>query len=138
MPTGEGALAFAVDTALSAFLIVPPISVAGGTIPILTQALARNLTDATRVHALIYGWNTVGAFLGSLATGFFLVEWLGLDGVLHAMGFVNIGAGIVFALLGRKRRELVERGKKSGRPAPLLLVYGAVEAGIGVYCLLFP
>jgi hypothetical protein len=60
LPTGEGALAFAVDTAFSAFLIVPPATLMGGTIPILTQALARNLTDATRVHALIYGWNTRG------------------------------------------------------------------------------
>ena len=88
-------------------LIVPPATLMGGTIPILTQALARSLADATRVHALIYGWNTAGAFAGALATGFFLIEWLGLDGVLHAMGLVNVVAGGVFALLGLRRREVV-------------------------------
>jgi spermidine synthase len=133
LPMGEGGLAFAVDTALAALLIVPPATLMGGTIPILTQALARSLADATRVHALIYGWNTAGAFLGALATGFFLVEWLGLDGVLHAMGFVNIGAGIVFALLGRKRRELVELDPGGGAApaAGVFAVYGTVALLVG-------
>src|SRR5688572_12944847 len=60
LPTGSGALAFAVDVALAAALIVPPATLMGGTIPILTQALARNLADATRVHAQIYAANTAG------------------------------------------------------------------------------
>ena len=34
----------------------------GGTIPMLTQALARSLADATRLHALVYAINTAGAF----------------------------------------------------------------------------
>jgi len=133
LPTGQGGFAFAVDTALAALLIVPPATLMGGTIPILTQALARSLADATRVHALIYGWNTAGAFLGALATGFFLVERLGLGGVLHAMGFVNIGAGIVFALLGAKRRELVElepAGDAALRPG-VFAVYGTVALLVG-------
>src|SRR5881628_1814066 len=53
LPTGAGALAFGVDVALAAALIVPPATLMGGTIPILTQALARDLADATRVHAQI-------------------------------------------------------------------------------------
>src|SRR5882672_9360182 len=93
LPTGSGALGFAVDVLLAAVLIVPPATLMGGTIPILTQALARSLSDATRLHALIYGWNTAGAFAGALAAGFFLIEWLGLDGVQHTLGWVNVGAG---------------------------------------------
>src|SRR5258705_12138707 len=78
LPTGDGALAFTVDTALAALLIVPPAMLMGGTIPFLTQALARNLSDATRLHALVYATNTAGAFAGTLATGFALIRWLGL------------------------------------------------------------
>ena len=55
----------------------------GGTIPILTQALARALDDATRFHAFVYAFNTAGAFLGALAAGFWLVPWLGLEGVMR-------------------------------------------------------
>jgi spermidine synthase len=133
LPTGSGALAFATDAALAAALIVPPATLMGGTIPILTQALARNLTDATRVHAQIYGWNTAGAFAGALATGFFLIEWLGLDGVQHAMGLVNIGAGTVFALLGLQRREVAELETEPAAPlrAGIFAVYGGAALLVG-------
>jgi spermidine synthase len=101
VPHGHAALAFAFDIALSALLIGPPTVLMGGTIPILTLALAPDLARATRVHAWIYGLNTLGAFAGALAGGFFLVPALGLDGVVRAMGCVNLLAGIVFAGLER-------------------------------------
>jgi len=62
LPSGAGPLAFAIDVLLASLLIVPPATLMGGTIPILTQALARSLADATRFHALVYASNTVGAF----------------------------------------------------------------------------
>src|SRR6266850_2533663 len=54
------------------------------------------------------------------------------------LGMFLGGLSLGYWIFGRLTRALVERGRASGRPAPLLLVYGAVEAGIGVYCLLFP
>ena len=72
----------------------------GGTIPILTLALARDREHATRVHAWIYAANTAGAGAGALASAFVLIPGLGLDGVLYAMGGVNLLAGVAFALLG--------------------------------------
>src|SRR5262245_25418294 len=45
LPGGGGLLAFASDVALAAALIGPPAVLMGGTIPILTQALARSLED---------------------------------------------------------------------------------------------
>src|SRR5262245_41902625 len=133
LPTGEGALAFAVDATLAALLIIPPATLMGGTIPILTQALARNLADATRVHALIYGWNTAGAFAGALGAGFFLIERLGLDGVLHALGIVNIAAGAAFALLGRQRREVVKIEPDAGAElrGGVFAVYGSAALLVG-------
>ena len=67
LPTGGGLLAFSADVTLAAALIGPPAVLMGGTIPILTQALARSLEDATRLHALVYATNTAGAFVGALA-----------------------------------------------------------------------
>src|SRR5207249_2071988 len=60
--------------------------------------------------------------------------WLGLAGVLHAMGPVNLAAGSVFALLGWRRREIVEL--KSGEEAPplrsgIFAVYGSVALLVG-------
>ena len=62
LPLGSSGLGFGLDVLLSALLIGPPAVLMGGTIPILTQALARDIQDATRVHALVYGFNTAGAF----------------------------------------------------------------------------
>jgi spermidine synthase len=107
LPTGGGLLAFAADVALAAALIAPPAVLMGATIPILTQALARSVEDATRLHALVYATNTAGAFAGALAAGFVLVPSLGLDGVARAMGAINLGAGAAYALLGSTRRAVV-------------------------------
>ena len=106
LPTGSGLAAFGTDVLLSAALIAPPAMLMGGTIPMLTQALARDLADATRLHALVYATNTAGAFVGALAAAFALVPWLGLDGVARAMGAINLFAGGVFVLLGARRHEL--------------------------------
>ena len=103
VPPGHEALAFAFDVGLCLLLIGPPTILMGGTIPLLTQALTRGLEDATRIHAFIYAFNTAGAFLGSMAAGFVLIHWLGLDGVLRAMGAVNLFAGAVFVALGLRR-----------------------------------
>jgi spermidine synthase len=97
---GATGLGFVVDVLLSALLIGPPAVLMGGTIPILTQVLPRDASDATRFHALVYAWNTAGAFVGALAAGFVLIPWLGLVHVMVAMGLVNLSAGAVFALLG--------------------------------------
>lgn len=97
-------LAFALDVLFAALLIGPPTVMMGGTIPMLTQALSRSLADATRLHALVYAFNTAGAFLGALAAAFWLVPALGLIGVLRAMGAINVVAGAAFVVMGLRRR----------------------------------
>ena len=133
LTTGSGAWGFAVDVGLAATLILPGATLMGATIPILTQALARSLDDATRVHALIYGWNTAGAFAGALATGFILIEWLGLGGVQHAMGVVNLAVGGTILLLGLRRSELavLERSDTPALHPGVFAVYGAVALLVG-------
>ncbi|MCH8084560.1 MAG: hypothetical protein IH885_10030, partial [Myxococcales bacterium] len=101
VPHGNAGFGFAFDVGLSALLIGPPTVLMGGTIPILTLALAGNLKQATRIHALVYSFNTAGAFVGALAGGFFLIPLWGLDGVIYAMGIVNLVAAAIFAQLER-------------------------------------
>jgi predicted membrane-bound spermidine synthase len=98
-PLDHDALGFAFDVVLSALLIGPPAVLMGGTIPVLTLALAGDIGRATRVHAWIYGANTLGAFAGALAGGFWLIPLLGLDGVVWAMAGLNLAAALVFAAL---------------------------------------
>jgi spermidine synthase len=88
--------AFVIDVALSALLLLPPTVLMGGTIPILTQGLARSTADATRVHARVYGINTAGAVLGALLAGFWWIAALGFPGTLRAMALVNLAVGACF------------------------------------------
>jgi spermidine synthase len=122
-PADPQIAAFAFDVFLTVLLIGPPTVLMGGTIPILTQALAHDLDDATRVHAWIYAFNTLGAFAGALAAGFVLVPLLGLDGVLYSMGCINLAAGVVFLLLQRRA------SRHPASPAPV----GAAVATSGAF-----
>ena len=127
-PIDHDALGFAFDVALSALLIGPPAVLMGGTIPILTLALAGDLEHATRVHAWIYGANTLGAFAGALAGGFFLVPLLGLDGVVLTMGVLNLVAAASFFLLERRAARIAPDLTQPAKaePVPRFVAWAAV------------
>ena len=115
----HAAVSFIFDVLLTVLLIGPPAVLMGGTIPILTLALAEDLEHATRVHAWVYGFNTLGAFAGALTGGFFLVPLLGLDSALYAMGLLNLLAGAVFIALGRLGAARAAASLSRETPAPL-------------------
>jgi len=141
VPAGHEAAGFAFDLLLTLLLLLPPTVLMGGTIPVLTQALAESLEEATRVHAWVYGFNTTGAFAGSLAGGFVLLPRLGLDGVLYAMACLNLSAGALFVVLdGFHRRASPVPQPAASTPhtrAVPLASYGAVAclAGFAMMCL---
>lgn len=114
LPHGAGGIGFAIDVGLAALLIGPASVLMGGTIPMLTQGLARSLQDATRFHAFVYAFNTAGAFAGALAAGFYLVPRLGLVNVMLAMGVINLVAGGVFILIGWRGHSVVSLEADAG------------------------
>jgi spermidine synthase len=132
-PIDHDALGFAFDVALSALLVGPPAVLMGGTIPILTLALAGDLEHSTRVHAWIYGANTLGAFAGALAGGFFLLPQLGLDGVIWTMGCLNLVAAASFFLLelraARIAPDLTQPAK--AEPVPRFVAWATVALLVG-------
>jgi spermidine synthase len=137
-PTESEGLSFAFDVGLSALLIGPPAVLMGGTIPILTVALAGDLAHATRIHAWIYGFNTLGAFAGALAAGFVLIPRLGLDGTLFALACVNLGAAIVFSQLDRGAASVTpDPSEPAVRPVAGFAAWAAVAllAGFAMMAL---
>jgi len=137
VPPGHEALSFAFDVGLCLLLIGPPTLLMGGTIPLLTQALTRGLAGATRIHAFIYAFNTAGAFLGSMAAGFVLIHWLGLDGVLRAMGAVNLFAGAVFVALGLRRAPAAAvAAAPTAAATPRSFVALALVAGLAGFAMM--
>jgi spermidine synthase len=101
LPITNQGLSFALDVALSGLLVLPSTLLMGGTIPLLTQALARSFAEATRFHAFVYAFNTAGALVGALAAGFQLLPALGLQGAMRFAGLVNLAVGAIFLWVGR-------------------------------------
>jgi spermidine synthase len=83
------------DIVLSTLLIGLPTFLMGGTLPLLTQGLSENLNEASKTHARIYGFNTVGACLGCLIAGYVLVPQTDLPFTVTLAGLINVTVGLV-------------------------------------------
>lgn len=134
LPGASGSLVFVFDVGLAALLVGPGAVLMGGTLPLLTQALPRDLSEATRIHSQVYATNTSGAFAGALAAGFWLVPALGLAGVLIAMAALNLLAGLAFALMGLRAQSAAAPATppQSGDTAPGARV--GVFAAVALLC----
>ena len=63
----------------SAFvLLVLPTTAMGATLPVLTDALSRSNPNFGANLGRLYGWNTLGAMLGAIATETVLVRFFGI------------------------------------------------------------
>lgn len=71
-----------------------PTFLMGATIPVLTQGLSGQFELSDRVHAKIYGMNTLGAFVGTVLAGFFLIEKFGLTQTIFFAAWINVLIGI--------------------------------------------
>ncbi len=138
-PLHHDTLGFAFDVGLSALLIGPPAILMGGTIPVLTLALAGDIDRATRVHAWIYGANTLGAFAGALAGGFWLIPRLGLDGVVWTMAGLNLAVALAFAVLEGRAPSVAPDPEAAGaaEPVPRMVAWSGIAllAGFAMMAL---
>ncbi|MBL7039273.1 MAG: fused MFS/spermidine synthase [Pirellulaceae bacterium] len=103
---------------LSAFVLIVPTALLGGTLPVLCRALTRTRQQTGIEPGRLYSLNTFGALLGCALAGFVLLPLLGQQ---WALGFAvggNILVGIVALLMDRWRPDefevnvAAEAGKK--------------------------
>ncbi len=107
----------------SAVLIGVPTFCMGATVPVLTRAISKSVSEATGVHARIYGLNTGGAFLGTLAAGFFLIPALGISNTLRLTALFNLSAAGFFYIISRsaatpRTHEITLRDKPATNSLP--------------------
>ena len=89
----------------SALLMGIPAICMGGTIPFLTRGISQNIEEATAVHARVYGINTAGAFMGTLAAGFFLIPTLGLPLTVMQTALLNFSAALFFFFVSARLKS---------------------------------
>jgi len=128
----------------------------GGTLPILISAVTRSSEELGKRVSGLYWMNTLGAVVGSMACGFFLLPALGLRlSVLCAVGLNLAASAIAWRIAepvsadakagggaARARAQAQEQGQVSGEASVatpggdfnfLLLAFGVVGATAFVY-----
>jgi spermidine synthase len=88
---------------LAAFaLLLLPSTAMGATLPLVVRALSAADPHFARVLGRLYGWNTLGAVLGALASEVVLIDWLGVRGSGVVASLLNGSAAALAALLAAR------------------------------------
>jgi len=88
--------------ALAGLLILPQSVLLGMTFPLMSAGLIRRYPDAPGESlAMLYFTNSLGAAVGVLASGFVLIEALGLPGTVQVAGALNVALAAAVWLLAR-------------------------------------
>ena len=78
----------------AALVMLPATFFVGATLPLAIRVLAKDEKQAMTSTAYVYSWNTVGAIIGSILAGFYLIPALGFEGTIHIAIALNIGLAL--------------------------------------------
>ena len=130
--------------ALSFAVMILPTLLIGATFPLVIAALDRGLARMGRDVGSVYGANTVGTIAGSIATGFFLIRAIGIQGTVLLAAAVNLAVGLAAVLAAPEagRRGRTVAGAAAAAFAVLALAAPrwdprVMASGVGVYAEMF-
>jgi len=103
---------------LSFAALIIPTTLLGGTLPALVKYLASASGRVGFHTALPYAVNTIGAVAGCLATGFFLLYFLGLTTTLYAAGALDLIVGISIYLVYCRAGVAAQAAAAASTPQP--------------------
>ena len=92
---------------LAALTLLPGACFVGATFPFAVRILARGPHDAGAASARVYGWNTVGAILGSVVAGFVLLPTLSIAGTATLAVASSLFLALATACLPRPRKYVL-------------------------------
>ncbi len=94
---GQENIFLAIKFALAMLFLFPAAFLIGGTLPVMSQYVARDINRMSRKVSVLYAVNILGASVGALAAGFYLPILLGLQAAyLLAVGItVLIGLSAI-------------------------------------------
>jgi len=102
---------------LAGALILPQSILLGTTFPLMSAGVLRRFPDTPGAHiSLLYFTNSLGAAVGVLASGFYLIGKFGLPGTLMTAGILNIALALAVWLLAKPH--------DTAATTPLDAVYG--------------
>jgi MFS family permease len=83
-----------------------PTTLMGLSLPLLSKAVVRNMDNAARIISLLYGFNTLGAGLGTVVSGWYLIGTFGYEVSVYIGAFLSTAVGITaLSVSGRFRQD---------------------------------
>ena len=109
----------ALRVTLSAAALLPPTMLMGATLPVLTRYVAEREESAGIGLAVLYGWNTLGAVVGMLGSGFVLLAALGEIRTVGCAVALNLVCALSARLASRRFERTAVKEPDRRRPEPL-------------------
>ena len=81
---------------ITAIIFFLPSCLLGMISPVVVKLTLHNLEKTGNVIGRIYAFSTLGSILGTFATGFFLISWMGTRSLLFPMGAILVVCAPVF------------------------------------------
>ena len=117
---------------LATLLILPASVLLGTTFPLMSAGILRLYPEAGgRALSMLYFTNSFGAAFGVLASGFYLIDKVGLPGTVRLAGVANILLALTVWLIARRLPPATPIAPASGGPS------GASRLGRAVLVLAF-
>src|SRR5512137_788197 len=81
---------------ITTFIFFAPSCLLGMISPVAVKLTLNNLQKTGNIVGKIYAFSTLGSILGTFATGFFLISWMGTRTILLTQGIILIVCAPIF------------------------------------------
>ena len=90
---------------LTTAIFFVPSTILGMISPVVVKLTLNNLEKTGNVVGKIYAFSTLGSIIGTFATGFYLISWMGTRNILLTMGIILIASALVFGGLFMRKKS---------------------------------
>ncbi|HVO67520.1 MAG TPA: fused MFS/spermidine synthase [Syntrophales bacterium] len=91
---------------LTTFIFFIPSCILGMISPVVVKLTLHNLAKTGNIVGKIYAFSTLGSIIGTFATGFFLISWMGTRNILLIIGFILILSALIFGGAFVKKKSI--------------------------------
>ncbi|MBB15312.1 hypothetical protein CMK22_08560 [Candidatus Poribacteria bacterium] len=87
--------------AISFLIVLIPTTLMGGTLPTISKFVVKEIGNRGRRIGFFYAVNTFGAAIGTIATGFICIQYLGIQNTIFLAVAINFFVALVAFLIDR-------------------------------------
>lgn len=129
---GSQALFSFMQFLLSGAVLLIPVTLMGATLPVVAEHVTRRRERLAGSIGLIYAINTVGAFVGCMVAGLWLITELGVSVTNFTAAGINLSVGAIAVLLASRAAPTVHLGDSAQAGSAAPTASGATPDGLVV------